>query len=292
MVTALCAAGAVLAAALADAATPAGFEKGPLYGGGRLGGGELDQLLTIRVSKDRKQLNLFPTVAATCGNGRVVTRKPQALGVAVKSDGSFGGSSTYTATGESGTLSYEGKFDGADPVTGTMRLEFTAGKLHCDTDRVAWRARAPSNEPGSGSAKKGASYFGTRRDGGAVEFRVGSGGRTVTHVFFEVRFTSAQCNGAAPPPAQGIGTTSPIRIKDDEFRHAEGFYVWSGGAPDAEPPMPSPANRASIRWKIEAKFGKHRVEGVLGFTADLHDAQGRVMAHCDSPKAPIRLERG
>jgi hypothetical protein len=285
VVTALCAAGAV--AAFADAAPTGAFPKGPLYGGGRLGSGKTDQLLTLRVSEDRKQLNLFPTVLATCDNGRAVTAKPTQLGVAVKGDGTFGGSAPYD--GAQGTFSYSGKLEGDDPAEGVMRLQFSSGKAKCDTGEIGWTARAAAVEPGGGAQKKGARYYGLRQ-GKAIAFRVAKGGNSVSRLVFEMQFSS--CDGASPPPAQIVSTSSAIKIKDGGFSKAEGFYVWSGGAPDSQPPDSAPPDRASIRWKIEAEFGKDRVTGTLLYTADVHDSKGRDVGHCESPKAPIKLERG
>ena len=277
----------------ADSAQPQDFPKGALYGGGRLGQGKAfepaDQIVAIRLSQDRAQLNFFGTVNLDCNDGSAAHRSPAAFNVPLKADGSFSGSIPYHDSGpaghEDGTFSYQGKFTGTDPGKGTARLQFTVtlnngGGGTCDTSSFPWEVRDPSQKPGSGRLAKKGGYYGIRSDTRDLEFRVGKSGKSVNDVYFDVPFDAGQCTGGVMPPSRAIGTAVPFKIKKGRFKTSSSIDLFlDSGTP-------------RYKWSIKGKFGKSRVTGTLQYTADVHDAQGNVVGHCASPKLTWRAERG
>jgi hypothetical protein len=276
----------------ADSATQTPFPLGALYGGGRLGFGKIDdpsdQLVAIRVSQDRAQLNIVNVLNVDCADGGFAHRAPIAYNVPLSADGSFSGSIPYHDHGpgghEDGTFSYQGKFNGTDPAKGTSRLQFTVtlnggGGTTCDTNAVKWEVRDPSSKPGSGRLKKKGAYYGVRSDTRQIEFRVGKSGKSIVDLYFTVFFDSGQCSAGYPALGQ-IGTGVPFKIKKGRFKKSGSIQLFlDPGAP-------------TYKWKLQGKFGKRRVSGTLQYTADLHDSSGNVTSHCASPKLPATLERG
>lgn len=296
---ALCA--AIAAVALLAVAATAGadntaqnqqpFPPGELFGGGRVGYGKFsdppNDLAEIRMSKDRTQLNIVNIWNVTCADGSFFHTATYAYNVPFNINGTFAGSVPYHDSGPDGhvdgTYSYQGRFEGADPVRGTSRLEATQtlnnGKsTTCDTKNVAWVMRDPFAAPGTGKLKKRAGYYGLQSDNRQIVLRVDTKKKKVRDLYFSVYFDKTQCTGQTSGLHQ-IGTGEPIKIKKGKFKKTDSVQLFGE------------SGNPTYKWKLSGKFGKKRVVGKLQYQADIHNAAGKAVSHCTSPKLTVALER-
>jgi hypothetical protein len=284
----------------AAAATQTPFPLGTLYGGGFLPSSnpalpsvsspKHPQLVSIRASQDRTQLNFYGDLVPNCSGGPVgaIFSVPASFNVPVNADGTFSGSEPYSTQGPSGrqdgTLTFAGRFKSADVVTGTVRLQTTAqssggAPFACDTGTRAFTVRDPRHAPGHGTPKRNARFFGYVSNIGEYGLHFRRSTRTIAYQAYTFGFVDNQCTSGH----SRIGTTEFVttggRIRKGRFSISGRVTSDAGGG-----------NTVRYKLKLAGRFARARLTGKLTASADFVNAGGQVQDHC-AAKLPFWAER-
>ena len=232
-----------------------------MYGGGAPKMLSIGHQVAVRVSRDGRSLSLVVNFRAG-GDTFPVRRR----GVAIRPDGSFTASGSYSDTRSghttSGTYSVRGRFTAADAASGSARARYTvrsAGALPAtrDTGNFAFRVNAPLLGVGSGTLRAGGLYGGFLNDSSLtlpevrlpVVLHVSRDGRIIDSLHFALRRSPSRCGGNAALAASLLdefGEDVDIQIENGRFSHHE-----------------------TLSWPISngTLQGTHDIAGVFGRTS-------------------------
>ena len=282
---------AAAAATLASLAAPAGAALPPgrsgLYGGGAVS--DYLQFVSLRVLPDGG-LTGHATLVTQCAPrfGDELTESVSIRNVKLSDDGRYSATSTFTDELEpgvatvgglraQGTIDYSvrvlagGRAQGLVQVRTIYTDPATGAELsRCDTGRLAWAARRPAPDAGSGRpAPRPRTYRGTTGQDEPFLMRVARRGRLVHRAGLTVR----------------IGCPSGIGLSLDVVAHRLRVRRGRFGAMDRfERAFTYPDGRQVVErysWKLRGRFGRTGARGTFSLRGDVRrKSDGQSIGSC------------
>jgi len=302
-------AGPLVSASLttADAASAPSARSAARLAAGRYGGGAVTratQLVTVRLASSRRSASQVALLTPRC-RGPV---RPKLLDtirltqITLRRPGRYAYQSPYEETVAAdvpgiGGLERKGMMRGRARIgpggraSGVLRSTFTLRdpetndvRARCDTRTVRWSARVPGGSAGAGRSAPqwGAGYFGLTAQRQPALLEVGGRGRALTRARAAFQIT---CPDALGRPVALESRGARIARGRGKRRVGAGVFRDSGRETRTVSSPQGPLS-ASLRWRLNGRFGARGVAGIWRVTVILSRADtGERVTDCD----PVRV---